>query len=446
MNSRVFLILATGFLIASAPALGQPPAEWKATGKVALPSAPMGVMIAPDNKLVYVTFAEKRRRDSGGTVPGFVDIVHFRAFDADSGKEVFTKEMGQIGPRMAVCPTKLALADMFDKVTVYDVKNWSVSAKIDTRSPNDSPPGGNKGIPAELKDFGGGGRLNDIEFSGDGKILVSIRNENTEWKKTPKGFAWTSESFQLVVFWDTADGKKLATLPCEDKLAMNGHLTFLPRRNQMLVKFDNGVRLLDMESRKWGKSMPASNVYSAAVSPDEKTVAVTGRDQSVKLFSLDEASQLLSFKVNAVNKMPRLDGSLNPSTFEFGPTVQFVDAGKALRVTLNDGKTVFYRSALKGTRWISQPRRTSSFPRARSTSWRFRTIAASPSPRPYLPAANWPSGSAARPMPKNKNRPRTPLMKNVSSWAFSLASRSGALYTPISRGRGDRTAAADPIS
>jgi WD40 repeat protein len=324
----------------------------------------LGMMVSPDNRLIYLTVAEKRKRNSGGAVPGFVTIFHFRAYDADSGKEVFAKEMGQLGPQMAICATRLALADGFDKVTIYDVQPWKEIAKIDTRSPNDRPPGSDKGLPAELKDFGVGGKLSDIEFTADGKTLVCARMENTEWKKTAKGFAWTSESFQNITFWDADTGKKLAALACEDKLAQNGHLHFLPQRKEMLVKFDNGVRLLDVSARKWGTIMPTKDVYTAVVSPDEKTVAVAGRDQTVKLFSLDSGSQVFSFKVAAINKTPRLDGSLMPNGYEFGSAVQFVDAGKALRVTLNDGKTLLYRSAATGEKIDAPKTEALKFPGA----------------------------------------------------------------------------------
>src|ERR1700722_7825560 len=215
LNKQTTLLFAfTMLLSAASRSAAYPPSElgpWKAAGKFRLPSPPAGLNISDDKRLVLALCSEKRRRDSGGTVPGFVQIFTLRCFAVDSGKEILTAEIGQLAPRMAQRGNRLAVSDTFDKVTVYDLDAGKKIALIDPRSPNDSPPGANKGIPAELRDFGGGGRLSDIEFTPDAKVLVTIRKENTSWKDNGRG-AFTSESFDRVVFWNINNGSKLATL------------------------------------------------------------------------------------------------------------------------------------------------------------------------------------------------------------------------------------------
>lgn len=347
-------LLLLAALLAMAP--GRAPAvpaavgtsEWKAVGKFRVPSRPVAVMVSEDHRLIFALCSERRRQ-----ARGFVNVIVLRCFAADTGKQVFTRDLSMASPLMSLSSRRLAVSDTFDRITVYEVPTWRRLGVFDTRSPQDSPPGALKGVPPELRDFGGGGRLSDLELTPDGKILLTVRMQAGEWKKTPKG-AFTAESFQQVTFWDVDRKTRLATLACEDKNANNGKFTMLPRRNQALVRFENGARLLDLTQRKWGTIFPVKDVFAVAVSPDEKLLAVTGRDQGVKLFSLDGGKELLSFKERPINKTPRLDGSLTPGRLEFGPTVQFVDGGKCLRVTLNDGKTVLHRSVASGGR-VSRP-------------------------------------------------------------------------------------------
>jgi len=323
---------------------------WKTVGKLKLPAPAVDMTVSEDKKFVLALCVEKRRRDSGGATPGFVEIYALRCFAVGTGKETMAGGNGQLAPRMALRSTRLALSDMFDKVTVYDLTTGTKLCQIDPRSPNDSPPGSDKGIPKELGVFGVGGRISDLEFTADAKILLTIRRENTAWKTINKGAAFTSESFDRVIFWDADKGTKLATLDCEDKQMYDGHLTLLPTRNQMLARFSNGVRILDLSSKKWSKSYSMKDVWNSSISADEKMIAVTGRDQSVRLLDSDSLKLLMSIKEQPINTMPRLDGSLNPTGFEFGPSAFFVDGDRALRVVLNDQKTVVYHDAKTGAK------------------------------------------------------------------------------------------------
>jgi WD40 repeat protein len=167
------------------------------------------------------------------------------------------------------------------------------------------------------------------------------------------------------------------------------------------------VRLLDLSSRKWGRIYPVKDVCTVAVSPDEKTLVVTDHDQAVKLFNLESGKELLSFKERAINMMPRL-GSLGsgagPAGLEFGPTVQFVDDAKHLRVTLNDGKTVVYHDAATGARLKTPPRSSLTFPggavRALAVS-RDRRMAVTTTLRPSVSCTVWQRGPAGQ---EKKNR------------------------------------------
>jgi hypothetical protein len=277
----VRLALLTVLLAASALALAGPPATefgpWKVVGKIKLPTPPTGLVLSEDNRQVLALCPEKRRRDSGGIGPGYIQVTVLRCFAADTGKQLFARDMSLLTARLSVKSHRLALNDTFDKVTVYDVFTWKPVALLDTRSASDRPPVKIKGIQG-LEDFGGGGRLGDLELTSDGKMLVTARFQSSGWKENAKKTAWTAESFQQITFWDVDKGVKLATLDCEDKLAHNPTLSLLPRRNQMLVRYDNGVRVVDLATRKWATILPVKDVYQTAVSPDEKVVAVSGRD------------------------------------------------------------------------------------------------------------------------------------------------------------------------
>jgi hypothetical protein len=351
------LLTASLAVAATAPDAGLGP--WKAMGKLRLPSRPVSMLVSDDNNRVFALCPEKRRRDSGGVTPGFVEITVLRCYAADTGKQIFARDMSELSETLALRANSLALPDIADRITVYDVPTMRAVTTIDTRSPNDHPPNEQK-VPDALKNFGGGGRLGDFKLTADAKTLVTVRMENTAWKK--KGFAWTSESFQRVVFWDAYKGAKLGTLDCEDKNATNPRMTLLPRRNQALIAFDNGARLLDIPARKWAKVLPVKDVYFAAVAPDEKSAAITDHDQGVKVFGVETGKLLTSFKERLINKMPRFNRGPFPGRYQFGPTVHFVDDSKVLRVVLNDRKTILYRSATTGKKVNKPASETMKFP------------------------------------------------------------------------------------
>jgi WD40 repeat protein len=162
-----------------------------------------------------------------------------------------------------------------------------------------------------------------------------------------------------VVFWDAETGAKQAVADCDDKTLRNGELTLLAQRKQMLVKFDNGIGILDLSARKWGKTQRITDIISASASPDEKLISVTSRDQSVKVLDIDSGKALASWKEQPINMTPGEDGG----AYEYGPAAaQFVDDGKALRVLLNDSRTVVYRDVKTGARIKTPASEVSKFP------------------------------------------------------------------------------------
>ena len=341
---RLALLLSIALTSANLRAADEELGPWKQGKKLRLPSQASGITLSEDKKFVFALCSEKLRKDSGGIVAGFYEVYSLHGFAADSGKKILASGTSLMAGPMAQRGLRLAVADNFDKVTVYDLATSKKIGLIDPRSPNDSPPGSDKGIPAEFKDFGGGGRLSDIDFTPDAKVLLTIRKENTAWKKTGKG-AFTSESFDRITFWDTDKGTKLGVLDCEDKTLYDGHMTLLPGRKQMLVKFSNGLRMIDLSTKKWGKTFYVKHLFAYAVSPDERKVVVTGRDQSIKVLDSDSFAVLSQFKEQSLNNLPFIEGT---SFLEFGPTAQLVDDGKALKVLLNDFKTIVYRDAKTG--------------------------------------------------------------------------------------------------
>lgn len=340
-------VLGFGLILGLVAAVtAEEPKEWKATGKIKIPNPATAAIISDDHNLVFIQTTRKVKRVSGGIGPGLVDITTLRGFNAADGKELFARDLGALSDLMSIRGYNLAfIPNLADKVVVYDVRGFRQLCACDTREASDNPPG-SKDTPEAMGDFGGGGRVSDIELTADGKTLVVVRNACAGWMKTGKG-GFTAESFQRVTFWDVEKGKKMATLDCEEKDLNDGKLALLPGRNQMLVKFSNGARVLDLGTRKWGKSFPIKDAAFADFSTDEKHVVFSDHYQAIKLFNIDSGKEEVSFKVKAIHRQPDLNPPA-PGRFMVAPVVHFVDDGNVLRVRLNDGKTVVYYDAKSG--------------------------------------------------------------------------------------------------
>jgi DNA-binding beta-propeller fold protein YncE len=330
------------------------PEEWKQLGKFKLPSVGHGVFVSDDHRIAFVITKKK----IGGLGPyrnQDENILH--CFDVATGKEVFKKGLDMLGGQMAAGKYYFGYKEPGrDAIHVHDLKMFREVGILDCRSPNDSPPGGDKGVPKGFE--GVNGMLSDLEFTADGKTLLTVRSANKEWKPVVKqgvAVAWTGRSVQQVTFWDIEKGKAIGTLDCDDEQASDGYFTLLPKSKQMLVKFTNGVRMLDPEARKWGTVFPIKNpikghsakVRSAAFSPDEKKVVVTDYAQTVHVFDIELGKEEATFKVRLVNRQAD-DNPPGNGLYAFGPDAVFVDGGKVLRVTLNDHRTVVFHDAATG--------------------------------------------------------------------------------------------------
>jgi WD40 repeat protein len=243
-----------------------------------------------------------------------------------------------------------------DVLHLHEARTFREVALLDCRSKNDSPPGGNRGVPRDLA--GVNNLFGDLEFTADGKTLVTVRSAHQEWKPIVRnGIAggWMGKSREQITFWDVDKGTATGTLDCEDEQASDGHLTLLPRRKWMLVRFANGVRMLDLETRKWGAIFTIKNpikghtnkIASAAFSVDEKKVVVADHMQTIRVFDLDTGKQEQSFRVRALNRQAD-DNPPGNGLQAYGPHAVFTADGKVLRVTLNDFRTVVYHDAATG--------------------------------------------------------------------------------------------------
>jgi WD40 repeat protein len=330
------------------------PAQWKELGKFKFPSVARGVVVSDDHSVVYLQTTKKI------TTPGpykGADQNILTCVEVSTGKAVFSKNLDMMGGQMAIGKYHFAYKEPIrDVLRVVEVRSFKEVATLDCRSPNDNPPGGDKGIPKGFE--GVNGMLSDLEFTADGKTLVTVRSANKEWKPiVKKGVAvgYTGQSVQQLTFWDVENGKAIGTLDCDDATASDGNLTLLPQRKLMIVRFWNHVRMLDPEARKWGTVFAIKNpvkghsmkVRSAAFSPDEKKIVVSDYAQTIKVFDIDSGKEEVSFKVRLVKREPD-DNPPGNGLYAFGPDAIFVNDGKVLRVTLNDHKTVVYHDAATG--------------------------------------------------------------------------------------------------
>jgi hypothetical protein len=343
-----FLVLAAlvGLAPPRSPAADPPP--WKELATFRVPTAPTKVFLSDDHRWVLAQHEQKSQPFAkGGTAPAVATFRILRCYAADSGKEFLVvnkdKNVDRLRELLAVKADALALADDADKVHVYDLHSSQESGLLDTTAPTDFAPGVVRKISGDV-------RLGDLEFTADGKTLVTVREEG-EWIKDNKAVGgFIGKSFQRLTFWDVDKKAKVDSLDCEDREARNGRLRLLPRSNGMLVRFDNGARILDLATRRWGTIFGVKDVATASPSGKEQTVAITDHAQNVHVFDVATGKEIISFKVAAVSKRLRLDKKDRPipGVYEAGPVAVFVEQDEVLRVTLNDGKTVVYRDAATG--------------------------------------------------------------------------------------------------
>ena len=284
--------------------------EWKAASTFTLPGPAGAVFISADQRLVYVETNKKGRRPNGlGSGFAIVDVPVLLAFEVKTGKARLDEGVNNsAGPRFAVSDKFVAL-NINDHLHIYDTQAFRKVADINCQTPNDNPGGAAvNGVPNGFE--GISGLISDFAFSGDSKTVVVARKD-TKWKQL-KPNVFQGDSCEQFTFWDAEKGKRLGSVDCEDRGARFTHLTLLPRGKRMLVAFNNGACLLDVDGRKWGSVFAVKNdvaplrgpllqvsgVVSAAATPDEKHVAIIDRDE-VRIYDAGSGKETRSFPVKS---------------------------------------------------------------------------------------------------------------------------------------------------
>jgi hypothetical protein len=332
LTRTLCLAILLGVLCVSTGWAADAPGPWKVRSQLKVPVRIDSTTISDDNKLIFLGCTGKTRMNTGGINPGIFESRHLRAYDTGTGKEL-TSGILLPSSRVSFQANRLALLDGSDNVQVYDAATWKLQTKIDTRS---NPP------------KGGLGRFGDFTFTLDGKTLVTIGTILTEKKLNPTKTGWVVSGFEQVVFWDAEKGTRLSTLDSDDKELRFPTLTFLAKRNQILVTFENGLRLLDPLEKKWLRTFPVQDVGSARVSLDETAVVVTDHDQGVKVFALDTGKQVTAFTEKVMNEQMNPNRAPKRGPYQFSPVARYVDSDRYLHITLNDKRTVVFRDAHTG--------------------------------------------------------------------------------------------------
>lgn len=348
---RLFLRTAFAVLLFHATVHAQEFGAWKEKTKIKL-AGPITLGLISDDKSQVVTIHQTTGKIfTGMPAPKVFQVNHLNVHSTDKGTLLFKEVLDEIGWLLAFRSGRLAYTEAIsDRVQVIDCATWKKIATLDCRNATDNPPGANQNVPALLKDFGGGGRIGDIEFSGDGKHLAVVRMESGEWKKQGNRFSGTS--YQQLVLWDVDKAEKVAKLDHKSEAAGTGGLMFVRSRDQILVKFDDALRIFDIAKKEWSP-LPSPGAFSTSLTADDKLLAVSTRDNTVRILDLDAAKELVSFKEKGMLKTKNLDPNL-VGMLQAGPFVQFLEGDRTLKVTLNDGKTVVYRN-LKGETIAAPP-------------------------------------------------------------------------------------------
>jgi WD40 repeat protein len=345
LSGILILTALVGFC--STYSLAADPPGWKQTATIKTPTPPTLIIVSDNHRYVITENEEKTGPfNMGGTASRYVTNRMVRCFNADTGKEILnTNKDGQTERLrdIRVQGNTMIMHDDADFIHIFDLESGKETGSVDTTSINDGPPNARRKISGDT-------RVGGFQLTTDGKVLVTVRQEG-EWKKDAKALGgYLPMPFEQVVFWDVEKKTKIANVDCEDKDSWHGQLVRLNNSNAMIVYFDNGVRILDLEKRQWGLIFPVKDVYAVTPSADEKRLIVTDHMQNVKVFDMETGKELSSFKEVPILKKSQLDHHYKPITgsYEAGPLGAFTSDEKVLRVTLNDGKTIYYRDAATG--------------------------------------------------------------------------------------------------
>lgn len=136
---------------------------------------------------------------------------------------------------------------------------------------------------------GHGGSINSVEFSPDGKYVVTASRDNT------------------AIMWETVTGKRLWYLGQHTGWVNSAHFSS-DGKNVATVSADKTVKIWDAGNGSilWNLTGHSGQINSAQFSPDGKYIATSSWDNTAKIWKLSNGklAQNLSkhtFSVNAVN-------------------------------------------------------------------------------------------------------------------------------------------------